>query len=96
MRTSEKIQSQLNASAATTHETESVPPFTCYFNADDESPWSNYAMPDVPVSSDYARSLEPLVRCFRRWQRTPRIEYVADAAPRWQCMASCVTIKMCC
>lgn len=77
----DRIQAQLRASAATTHEVEVVPPFTCYLNMDDDAPWANYAMPDLPFSGVHANGLTELVECFQGYGRTPRVEYVADVAP---------------
>lgn len=77
----EHIQAQLRVSAATVHETESIGPFTCFFNADDDAPWSNYAMPDRPESRDLSESIAQVVDCFEHWHRQPRFEFLADYAP---------------
>jgi hypothetical protein len=77
----QRLQAQLRASAATNLETEPVPPFTCYFNPDEDGPWSNYAMPDGPAGDDAHAGLEALAAAFRARSRTPRFEYLEDFAP---------------
>jgi ribosomal protein S18 acetylase RimI-like enzyme len=76
-----RLQAQLRASAASNFDTESVPPFICYFNPDEAGPWSNYAIPDVPVGDDMHAGLEALATAFRARGRTPRFEYLEDFAP---------------
>lgn len=76
------IQSQLRASARRNFEAVSIPPFTCFFNPDDQAPWSNYAIPDVPVDGDVQTPLVALVDAFRIRGCLPRFEYIEAFAPQ--------------
>lgn len=77
----DRIQAQLRASARQNYEAVAAPPFTYFFNPDDTSPWSNYAIPDQPVTGDLTASLAALVDAFRSRQRLPRFEFVEEFAP---------------
>lgn len=77
----DRIQAQLRASAQQNYEAVAAPPFTYFFNPDDASPWSNYAIPDQPVTGDLTASLTALIAHFQARQRTPRFEFVEEFAP---------------
>ncbi len=77
----QRIQAQLRASAQQSYEAVLAPPFTYFFNPDDPSPWSNYAIPDVAVAGDLTTALTALVTTFRVRQRLPRFEFVEEFAP---------------
>ena len=77
----DRIQAQLRHSAAQSHEAVLVPPFTCFFNPDDDAPHANYAIPDVPVSSDLTQPLAALRQTFAARRRRPRFEFVQAFAP---------------
>ena len=70
----DRIQAQLRASAQQNYEAVAAPPFTYFFNPDDASPWSNYAIPDQPVTGDLTAPLAALIDVFRSRQhlRHPR------------------------
>ncbi|MBE3010834.1 GNAT family N-acetyltransferase [Microbispora sp. NEAU-D428] len=58
-----------------------VGPFVIRFDEHDDAPWFNYAVPDddvVPTADEVAA----LVAAFRERARTPRLEYVPEAAPK--------------
>lgn len=77
----ERIQAQLRASAGRNMDPVPVSPFTCFFNADNTSPWSNYAIPDEPVTGEVAPVLVQLCVEFHARGRQPRFEYIAEYAP---------------
>lgn len=77
----DRIQAQLRASARQNYEAVAAPPFTYFFNPDDASPWSNYAIPDQPVTGDLTAPLMALVDDFRTRQRLPRFEFIEEFAP---------------
>ena len=81
MLTFDRIQAQLRASAHQNYTAVAMPPFTCFFNPDDASPWSNYAIPDLPVTSDLTAALAGLVETFRGRERLPRFEFIEEFAP---------------
>jgi len=81
MLTFDRIQAQLRASAHQNYEAVAASPFTCFFNPDDSSPWSNYAIPDLPVTGDLAGTLTVLVDTFRNRDRLPRFEFIEEFAP---------------
>lgn len=86
-----RIQAQLSSSARQNFEALPVPPFTIYVNADSDSPWNNYAIPDEPVTGELQGALDKgaldkgvldkLCKTFRQRQRQPRFEFVAEFAP---------------
>lgn len=76
-----RIQAQLHASAGRNMEPVSVPPFTCFFNSDSTSPWSNYAIPDEPVAGDASAALRQLCAEFQQRHCQPRFEHIAEYAP---------------
>lgn len=77
----DRIQAQLRASAQQNYEAVAAPPFTYFFNPDDASPWSNYAIPDQPVTGDLTAPLTALIADFRTRQRLPRFEFIEEFAP---------------
>lgn len=77
----DRIQAQLRASAQQNYEAVAAPPFTYFFNPDDASPWSNYAIPDQPVTGDLTAPLAALIDVFRSRQRLPRFEFIEEFAP---------------
>ena len=77
----DRIQAQLRASAQQNYEAVVAPPFTYFFNPDDASPWSNYAIPDQPVTGDLTAPLAALIAVFRSRQRLPRFEFIEEFAP---------------
>lgn len=77
----ERIQMQLRSGAASVFETESTPPFICFFNPEEAAPYANYAMPDEKPSGDIAAALDRLVAAFYRRGRRPRFEYLESFAP---------------
>jgi len=82
MITFDRIQAQLRASAHQNYEAVAAPPFTYFFNPDDSSPWSNYAIPDFPVEGELTAALTALVVAFRARERLPRFEFVEEFAPQ--------------
>jgi len=81
----ERIQAQLHASARQNYDAVTIPPFTCYLNPDDPSPWSNYAIPHQPVTERNLAALRtPLAELCHFYQaraRQPRFEFIAEYAP---------------
>lgn len=81
----ERIQAQLHASAHQNYDAVVVPPFTCYLNPDDPSPWSNYAIPNRPITAADSAALrgplDELCRCYQVRARRPRFEFIAEYAP---------------
>ena len=76
-----RLQAQLRASAQQNYTAVALAPFTCFFNPDDPSPWSNYAIPDLPVTGELAEALSALCAVFARWARQPRFEFIEEYAP---------------
>lgn len=81
MITIDRIQAQLRASAQANFTAIAAPPFTCFLNPDDPSPWSNYAIPDTEVTGDLTEALDQLVATFRAQERLPRFEFIEEFAP---------------
>ncbi len=77
----ERIQAQLRYSARMNYEPVAAPPFTLFFNPDDDSPYANYAIPDAPVGGDLREPLATLRTTFAAWQRRPRFEFIEAYAP---------------
>ncbi|MEZ4870311.1 MAG: GNAT family N-acetyltransferase [Caldilineaceae bacterium] len=77
----DRIQAQLHASARQNYAAVNAPPFIYYFNPDTALPWSNYAIPNQPVSSDLQEALAELVTAFQARERLPRLEYIEEFAP---------------
>ncbi|NJN83990.1 MAG: GNAT family N-acetyltransferase [Caldilineaceae bacterium] len=76
-----RIQAQLRESARTNYEAFRVPPFTCFINSDDPSPWANYAIPDAPILDDVSDALSKLADTFNAHGRTPRFEFLDEFSP---------------
>ena len=77
----ERIQSQLRASAATTFEATTFPPFTCFLNPDDSMPSYNYAIPDEPILDEPETALDDLAVFYRSRERAPRFEFLEAYVP---------------
>ena len=80
-----RIQAQLRYSAQQNYEAFALPPFTCYFNPENPSPWNNYAIPDVPITAAQGDALQDqlaeLCARYQQQERQPRFEYIAEYAP---------------
>lgn len=76
-----RIQAQLSASAQQNFEAVAVPPFTIYINADSDSLWNNYAIPDEPVTGTVDGALARLTALFQERGRQPRFEFVDEFTP---------------
>jgi hypothetical protein len=76
-----RIQAQLRASASQNYEAVATPPFTCFFNPDDPSPWSNYAIPDLSIRGDVTEALSVLRAVFGSRARQPRFEFIEEYTP---------------
>src|SRR5882672_3315499 len=57
-----------------------VGPFTVHFDDHTANVWRNYAVPDIGASPS-AVDVAALLDLFADRDRTPRLEYVPDAAP---------------
>jgi GNAT superfamily N-acetyltransferase len=79
-RQAERIQSYLRTSASRVRETERIGPFLATFDRGSDNPFLSYAVPDdgaVPSPSEVGQ----LVSAYHRRDRTPRLEYLDEAAP---------------
>ena len=76
-----RLQAQLRYGASQAFQAISVQPFKFYFNPDDDSLYSNYAIPDAPEDGDLGKAITALKAAFHERQRTPRLEYLEDFAP---------------
>lgn len=80
-----RIQAQLRYSAQQNYEAIALPPFTCYFNPENPSPWNNYAIPDEPIRAEQGDRLQDqlaeLCARYQQQERQPRFEYIAEYAP---------------
>lgn len=70
----------LLAAASSAPSTERVGPFVASYDLDDANPYRNYAIP-LAKADPSRREIDALVAAFARKHRTPRLEYVLDAAP---------------
>src|SRR5919199_1597511 len=77
----QRIQAQLRYSAHRNYEAVAVPPFTLFFNPDNDSPYANYAIPDAPVGGDLRAPVAALRTTFAARQRRPRFEFIDVYAP---------------
>lgn len=81
----DRIQAQLHDSARQNYDAIALPPFTCYLNPDDPSPWSNYAIPHLPVTDARVDALrapfDALCTFYQARARQPRFEFIAEYAP---------------
>lgn len=76
-----RIHTQLRAALTTQLEAHDVAGFTCFFNLDDDSVWSNSAIPKSANAEYEADDIEGLIDAFVSRGRTPRLEYIAEFAP---------------
>ena len=75
-----RIQAYLRAHALRAADHEQCSVFLASFDAEDDNPYRNYAVPDdgaEPLAGDIAA----LISAFVRRRRKPRLEYIAKAAP---------------
>ena len=75
-----RIQSYLRFAASQQRDTEQIGSFLATFNRDNANPFLNYAIPDndaIPSLSD----VNALIAAYKRRDRTPRLEYIAELAP---------------
>jgi N-acetylglutamate synthase-like GNAT family acetyltransferase len=77
----EQVQAQLRAAVRLSHESVSVPPFTCFFNPDNDATHANAAIPDESVGAEAAAALLAVAEAFRSHRRRPRFEYLEAYAP---------------
>src|SRR3954453_12155714 len=77
----ERIQAQLRHSAHMNYEAVRLPLFTLFFNADSDSLYANYAIPDGPVGGDLREPLAELRAMFVARGRRPRFEFIEAYAP---------------
>jgi predicted GNAT family acetyltransferase len=75
------LQAFLRASAATGRTVLRVPSFTVFLHPRDPLRYLNYAIPDGDVAPD-AAAVAALRAAFRERARLPRLEFIAEAAPR--------------
>jgi ribosomal protein S18 acetylase RimI-like enzyme len=74
------LQASLRAALRGRRDIQSVGPFLVAFDADDASPFRNYAVPDDGANPTVAQ-IEDLRRAFLQWDRLPRLEFLPAAAP---------------
>jgi ribosomal protein S18 acetylase RimI-like enzyme len=75
------IQAYLRKSASRDRLTEQIGPFLATISPGDANPYLNYAIPNddaLPTSAD----VDALIAVYRRHERKPRLEYIADLAPQ--------------
>ncbi|HEY4944350.1 MAG TPA: GNAT family N-acetyltransferase [Rhizomicrobium sp.] len=75
-----RLLGYLRASALRGRNHERIGPFLATFNARDDNVYVNYAIPDDGVAPG-AGDIAALIAAFAARQRTPRLEYIAAAAP---------------
>ena len=78
----DRLQAQLRAGATQNFDVVTCPPYTCFLNPDDTSPWSNYAIPDEPIEGDQQAALGRLVAVFQERGCQPRFEFIEEFAPQ--------------
>jgi len=74
------LQASLRAAIRDRRDVESIGPFLAAFDADDDSPFRNYAIPDHGADAT-PEHVEDLRRAFVRRKRLPRLEFLPAAAP---------------
>ncbi len=74
------LQSSLRAALCARADVETIGPFLAAFDADDDSPFRNYAVPDHDAEPT-PQQVEDLRLAFRRRARLPRLEFLPAAAP---------------
>lgn len=75
-----RIQAYLRVAASHGREVEQIGPFLATFSLHSDNPYINYAIPDdgaAPTAADVAA----LIDAYRRRDRKPRLEYIAQLAP---------------
>jgi ribosomal protein S18 acetylase RimI-like enzyme len=77
------LQASLRGALLRRPDVVSVGPFTVAFDADSDSPFRNYAVPDDGAQPT-AAEVEDLGRAFIRRGRRPRLEFLPAAAPAVQ------------
>lgn len=82
MLTPAALESYMRRAAALTHQTVALPPFELFFDPHDPLRFFNYARPIAPIGAGDLRETLLMVRQeFAARRRTPRFEFVAEAAP---------------
>jgi len=76
-----QIHNQLRAALATQLAAHTVADFTCFFNPDDDSAWSNSAIPNSTDAGNDPNGIQQMVKTFITHKRTPKLEYIAEFAP---------------
>ncbi len=74
------LQASLRVALRGRRDVESIGPFLAAFDADDDSPFRNYAIPDEGARPT-PEEVEDLRRAFTRRNRLPRLEFLPAAAP---------------
>jgi GNAT superfamily N-acetyltransferase len=74
------LQASLRAALCGRRDVESIGPFLAGFDADDDSPLRNYAIPDEGARPTL-EEVEALRRAFARRHRLPRLEFLPATAP---------------
>lgn len=74
------LQASLRTALRSRRDVDSVGPFLVAFDADSDSPFRNYAIPD-PDSHPTREEVYNLRRVFRERARRPRLEFLPEAAP---------------
>jgi len=74
------LQASLRGALHGRRDVESIGPFLAAFDADDDSPFRNYAIPDEGARPT-PEEVEDLRRAFGRRNRLPRLEFLPAAAP---------------
>jgi predicted GNAT family acetyltransferase len=74
------LQASLRAALRGRRDVQSIGPFLVAFDADDDRPFYNYAVPDDDANPTPAQ-VEDLRRAFLRRGRLPRLEFLPAAAP---------------
>jgi len=76
-----RIHTQLRAALIAQLDAHPVADFTCFFNPDDDSIWSNSATPNSVNTGTDPATVQQLIDTFMAHNRTPRLEYIAEFAP---------------
>lgn len=76
-----QIHDQLRAALAAQLDAHTVADFTCFFNPDDDSTWSNSAIPNNASAGNDPAAIQQLIDTFVTHKRTPKLEYIAEFAP---------------
>lgn len=76
-----RLLGYLRAAALRSRNHERIGPFLATFNQKDDNPYFNYAIPDDGAEPDAAQ-IAALIAAFEARARRPRLEYIANAAPK--------------